>query len=149
VTEPLRLPEHEAITVGYVANFYELLRAIDETMPKEAVLCLEGRPVSEVKAFLEQRQAADRPPIAPNTIWPKPSFFHLPLNGSNLRDLRLIADHRAEPEVADHLVVYRGNDVLLWAPDAGHNDVWLTRSLPEETINRFRETLAGALREHE
>lgn len=145
--EPLSLSDDDALVVGYVKDFYELLRAIDEVMPKDAVLYLEGTSiVPEVAAFLDTRQPVDRPRIEPNTLWPKPRFYHLPLAGTNLSDLRALAERYAEPEVADHLVVYRDLDVLLWAHDAGDGYVALSRSLPDETIERFRDSLGGALR---
>jgi hypothetical protein len=146
LAEPLRLPDEEAIVVGYVSDFYALLRAIDETMPSDAFLYLERRPARNVETFLNQRQASDQPTVEPNTLWPKPHRFHLPLVGTNLTELRLLAEEHAEPEVADHLVVYRDHAVLLWAHDAGDGYVALSRSLPKETVDRFRATLAGVLR---
>jgi hypothetical protein len=145
--EPLRLSDDDALVVGYVEDFYALLRAIDEVMPRDAVLYLEGTSiVGEVAAFLDTRQLVDQPAIEANTLWPKPRFFHLPLTGTNLAELRALAEHHAEPEVADHLVVYRDIDVLLWAHDAGAGYVTVSRFLPEETVERFRSSLGGALR---
>ena len=145
--EPLRLSDDDAVVVGYVKDFYDLLRVIDEVMPKDAVLFLEGTSiVPDVAAFLDARQPADRPAIEPNTRWPKPRSFHLPLAGANLRELRALAEGHAEPEVADHLVVYRAFEVLLWAHDAGAGYVSLSRALPDETIEQFWNSLGGALR---
>jgi hypothetical protein len=146
VDEPLRLSEAESVTVGHVSDFYALLYAIDETMPKDSVLCLEGTAIApDVVAFLEQRPAAAPARIDPNTRWPKPKFFHVSLSGTDLTDLRALADHHAEPEVASHLVVYRAGRVLLWAHDAGSGNVALASSLDEQTIERFREALGDAL----
>ena len=145
--EPLCLKDDDALVVGYVKDFYALLRAIDEVMPEGAVLCLEGTSiVDEVAAFLDTRQPVDPPAVEANTLWPKPRLFHLPLSGTNLAELRALAEHHAEPEVADHLVVYRDRDVLLWAHDAGAGYVTASRFLPEETVERFRSSLGGALR---
>jgi len=147
VDEPLRLSEADTVVVGYVSDFYALLRAVDEAMPKDSTLCLEGTSVApEVVAFLERRQAPVRSAIAANTLWPKSQFFHLSLAGTDLSQLRQLAEHHAEPEIADHLVVYREGRVLLWAHDAGFGYVEVSDSLPEETIETFRETLGSALR---
>jgi hypothetical protein len=147
VDEPLRLSEADSVIVGYVSDFYALLRAVEETMPKDSVLCLEGTTfASDVVAFLEQRPAPAPARIDPNTLWPKPKFFHLSLTGTDLTDLRALADHHAEPEIANHLVVYRAGRVLLWAHDAGGGYVALASSLGEQTIERFREALGDALR---
>ena len=147
VDEPLRLTEADTLVVGYVSDFSALLRAVDETMPKDSTLCLEGTSLApDVVSFLERRQAPVQSAIAPNTLWPKPGSFHLSLEGTDLRKLRELAEHHAEPEIADHLVVYRGEHVLLWAHDAGYGYVEVSSSLPEETIERFRAALGSAVR---
>ena len=52
----------------------------------------------------------------------------------------------ASPEVAFHLAVYRGEDVLLWADDAGDGTILVAKSLPPETVERFRSALGASLR---
>ena len=145
--EPLTLGEADAVRVGYVSDFYALLRAIDEAMPREAVLCLEGTTVApDVASFLESRQATHRKRVAPNTLWPEPRFFHLALTGTDLSELRALAEQHAEPEIAQHLVVYRDHEVLMWAHDAGMDYVWVSRQLPGSVVEAFRESLGDALR---
>lgn len=72
-------------------------------------------------------------------------MFHLPLIGDNLADLRNLAEKHAEPEVADHLVVYRGDDVLMWAHDAGSGYVDVARDLSQSTLAAFRAALGDAI----
>jgi hypothetical protein len=147
VDQPLALSKADEVPVGYVSDFYVLLRAIDEVMPSDAVLCIEGTSVTrDVASFLESRQPPNPPAVAPNTLAPKPDFFHLPLVGSNLADLRALAERHAEPEVADHLLVYRDRQVLLWAGDVGDGYVSVSRHLPEDKIEAFRSALGPALR---
>jgi hypothetical protein len=124
-----------------------LLRAIDETLPKDAVLCLEGTSIApDVAAYLEDLEPDDPPPVARNTLWPRSRVFHLPLTGANLHELRTLAERHAEPEIADHLVVYRGETVLLWAHDAGYGYVAVSSELPEQTLAAFTAALGPALR---
>jgi hypothetical protein len=145
---PLQLHDEDTVDVGYVSDFYELLRAVDEVLPKDAILYLEGTSIAPaVSDFVTAREAGENPEVEPNTIWPKPRVFHLPLGGTNLKELRSLADQHAEPEVADHLVVYRGSDVLLWAHDAGNGHVQLSRRLPRQTRGRFTEALCASLRD--
>ncbi|HEX9198148.1 MAG TPA: hypothetical protein VF865_01205, partial [Acidobacteriaceae bacterium] len=80
------------------------------------------------------------------TLWPKPKVFHIPLTGDNLADFRNLAENHAEPEVADHLVVYRGNDVLLWAHDAGYGYVYVARDLSKSIVEAVRDALGDAIR---
>jgi hypothetical protein len=144
---PLILSDADALEIGYVTDLYELLRAIDEAMPKDAVLYVEATAIApDVASFLETRSARDRRQITPNTLWPKPKVFHMPLTGENLAEFRDLAERHAEPEVADHLVVYRGEDVLLWAHDAGDGYVDIARDLSESIVEAFRDALGDAIR---
>lgn len=138
--------EGESVSIGYVSDPYELLRAIDETMPKDATLYVEGTSiVREIKDFLVSRQTESPREIESGTTWPKPKTFHLPLEGTNLAELRALADHQAGPEVCDTLVVYRDDEVLLWAHDAGYGYVDVAPSVPAETTERLRVALGAAL----
>lgn len=144
---PLILREADALEIGYVTDLYKLLRAIDEVMPKDAVLYVEATAIApDVASFLETRTAQDQREITSNTLWPRPRVFHLPLTGDNLAEFRELAEKHAEPEVADHLVVYRGDDVLLWAHDAGDGYVDVARGWPESSVEAFRDALGDAIR---
>jgi hypothetical protein len=141
-TENLRFSDGESVTLGRVGDFYALLRAIDEVMPRDAILYVEGTSIaSEVKDFLASRRALATYPIEPGTLYPKPAAYHLPLADPNLTDLRSIAERHAEPEVADHLAVYRGNELLLTAYDSGNGEVYVARSLPTERLQALRSAL--------
>ena len=144
--QPLDLRAEAAIDLGYATDFHILLRAIDEVMPEDAVLCLDGAETAPaVAAFLREREPAVTPAMRPNSH-AQTAIFHLPLADGNLAGLRLLAEDHPAPEIASHLAVYRGREVLLWAHDAGDGSVLLARSLPEETIERFRAALGASLR---
>lgn len=143
----LILKDADALEIGYVTDLYKLLRAIDEAMPKDAVLYLEGSAIApDVASFLESRPAQDRREIKANTLWPKPKVFHMPLTGDNLAEVRKLAEKHAEPEVADHVVVYRGEEVLLWAHDAGYGYVRVARDVSESIVQALRDALGDAIR---
>lgn len=140
--EGIGLDEADAVNVGHVGDLCALLRAIDEAMPPGSILYVEGTSVApDVREFLAARQTDDRVEVSKGTAWPKPAKYHLPLVGDNLRRLRALAERHADPEICDHLVVYKSGRVLLTAYDAGADDVWLRRDLPEDTLRRFREVL--------
>lgn len=143
----LQLEEEGAVTLGYNTDLYALLRAIDEAMPRDAVLAIEGTHIAaEVRQFLLEREPAQKPELVANTIWPTSEVFHLPLSGSNLEELRDLAENFAEPEVGDHLMVYRGGDVLLWAHDASDGFVRLAATVPREAVEALRSALGPTLR---
>ncbi len=143
---PLQLRDGDAIDLGFATDFHILLRAIEHAMPKDAVLYLEGGATPRtLAAFLRARQAVERRDVTPNGRG-EAECFHLPLAGGNLQALRLLAEDCVSPEVARHLAVYRGDEVLLWARDAGNGPLLLAASLPDETIERFESALGASLR---
>jgi hypothetical protein len=113
-TELLRFEDEQLASLGHVSDLCALLRAIDETLPKDATHYVEGSSLSpDLMDFLARRRTATRHEVKVGTVWPKPKGFHLPLSGTNLGELRGLAARHAEPEICDHLVVYRESEVLL------------------------------------
>ncbi len=142
----LGLDSRDAIDLGYAIDFHILLRAIDETMPEDAILYLEGDATAPALAeFLREHEAIDRRELVANADG-KVVTFHLQLADGNLGELRALAENYAAPEVAFHLAVYRGDEVLLWAHDAGDGSLLLARTLPDATVDRMRMALGNSLR---
>jgi hypothetical protein len=135
------------IDLGYALDFHILLRAIDEAMPEDAILYLEGDATAPaVRQFLTARDAADRRELRPSANR-EVTAFHLPLANGSLAQLRLLAEDCVSPEVALHLAVYRGDAVLLWARDAGNGSLLVAQSLPDEMLSRLRTQLGPTLRQ--
>jgi len=146
--EGLRFTEDESFSLGRVSDLYKLLLGIDEAMPDDATLYLEGTSIApEITTFLKSHASVSDTtrPIACGTLWPSAKAFHLSLDGNNMSQLRELAEHHAEPEICDHLGVYRGDNLLLWAPDAGDGDVELARSLPGEVLRKLEHSLGNSL----
>jgi hypothetical protein len=144
--KPLELRSKDAVDLGYAIDFHILLRAIDETMPEGSILYLEGGATAPAIAeFLREHEAAGRRELvagADGTV----AAFHLQLVDGNLGSLRVLAENYAASEVASHLAVYRGDEVLLWAHDAGVGSLLLARSLPDATADLMRTALGTSLR---
>lgn len=123
-----------------------LLEAIQAALPEDAVLYLENSRrymPSELLEFLDGNPAPHPRQVARGTLWPKPATFHVVALPSTLERLRDVASRHAAPEVCDHLVVYRDDDVLLTAYDAGGGSVFVAKSLGQATIARMRLVLEG------
>ena len=142
----LRLEDDDAVSLGVVTDFHVLLDVIDEAMPNDAVLVLENTGFApDVDEFLAAREPGAAPDVERGTLWPRSTLRQLPLEGSNLQELRELADRHAAPEVASHLTVYRGDGVLLTAFDAGDGEVRVNRRLPSETLAALRRLLAPVI----
>jgi hypothetical protein len=66
----------------------------------------------------------------------------LPIEGSNLADLREFLEYHADPEVAMEV---RVRD-LVEAPDVGDNEIWVSTRLPDESVQALRAALGDNLR---
>ncbi len=57
----------------------------------------------------------------------------------------MLARH-ADIEIADELRVHDAEGCLVFAPDAGHNNIWVSRRLPEHAVEAIRAALGDGLR---
>ena len=96
-------------------DVYELLPAIEEVFPNDAVLRLES-PHGEPLAFLETHASAASRPL-----------YDLPLASAAL------------PEFQVHIFVHHDGRLLLESYDCG-DDTWIAADLPPETVARLRQT---------
>ena len=141
----LSLPLDRAEDLGRVRDLGLVLEAT-RALPHDAILYLEGSRRSLAPELLEALHANAAPQpirVARGTLWPRPATFHILLTASNLDRIREIESRHAAPEICDHLVVYRDDEVLLTAYDAGDGAVYVAKALGEPTIKRMRSILAG------
>jgi hypothetical protein len=137
-------------SVGRVTDLSLLLTAIEQVVPRPAVVYIEGVRISaEVRAFLDERSVPAGRDDLWGTAWPRPEAFHLSLTDQNMRDLRQLVSSHARPEdpypfaaVCAHVVVYRDDEIVLAAYDVG-SDVLLSGDVPAGIVERFQE-IAGA-----
>lgn len=124
--------------VGEVADVPSLLEGIDAALPRGVVMPIEGTSAPEVEELLADRAVEPVRDDLWATLWPRSPRFHIPLTNENLRDLRALAERPSgEGVFCDHLVVYDGDRILLYAHDVGC-EVWLSRDLSEAARERFR-----------
>jgi hypothetical protein len=144
--EPLSLARADARDLGLAIDFHILLRAIEAALPSDATLALEGGETAPAVERYLRDNAAPEPRALEASARAPARVFHVPMTA--LPGLRLLAEDHPSPEIASHLVVYRGAEVLLWAHDAGGGPLEVARSLPEERVARLREELDWTLKPH-
>jgi len=137
--------------VGRVDDLGRLLECIQQVLPKDAVLYLEGsrrHMAAELRDFLEENPSPHIADVPKGTVWPKSAKYYLQANYPNLNRLRAIESRYPQPEVCDHLVVYRGDEVLITAYDAGAGDVFVSPRLPAGDLAQIRRILLASHHEH-
>lgn len=121
-----------------------ILEAIQEVLPDDAVLYLEGSRramTPELLELLEANPSADRREVNRGTVWPRSSKFHVPASAAIIQRIRDIEAYHAEPEICDHLVVYRDGKVLLTAYDTWDAEVWVSKAVSEADREAIRRIL--------
>ena len=135
----------DVIDLGRVRRLDTLLEALDAGMPADAVVYVEGTTfAADVHAALaalpsipkEQRRTDLR-----GTLLPVPESFHVPVRGGVLHVLRELEQRHASAEVCTHLAVYRGDEILALAHDAGDAPLFVGRTLAPDAVERMRRVV--------
>lgn len=139
----LILSEERARRVCYSGDLGLLLSGIRNALPRDATLYIEGPRNTAVINVLVKNPARARQKIQVGTLWPRAAAYHVPNDEQLIEHLIELAERMASPEIADHLVVYRGEQVLVSAYDVGDEEVWVSRDLGEDSFRRFLDIVGG------
>lgn len=133
------------LSLGRVSRLDVLLEALDVGMPDDAVVYVEAGVAPSVRAALAalpQVPEDDRRSDLQGTLWPRPTCFHVLVRAGVLRVLRQLAERHAEPEVCDHIAVYRREEILALAHDAPGGYLLVGVTVPAADVERMRAVLA-------
>lgn len=78
------------------------------------------------------------------TIFPKSNKFRCEFSPALVEELVLLSDRFSEPELLDHLSLYKDNELLLNWHDAFENIIGIPSSVPEEIVIKFTKALGLA-----
>jgi hypothetical protein len=115
-----------------------LLRTIEATMPRDTLLNIVKPRSAEVEGFLVRNQTG------PSRQ--EEGDYYLALEGGALSELAALVDAIAPEPACGGLFVSRGEINLLEAyrRDAGEEVVWLSSTLPPDTLDRIRALLENS-----
>jgi hypothetical protein len=110
--------------------------------PDATTLYIEGTAIADdvKKCYVKHFEVGDYLPGS-QTKWPKSNDFRCAFSTDLMEEMALLAEHHAEPELLDHLSLYKGSDSLLEWHDAFANILLLPCSIPEETVSKFSKEL--------
>jgi hypothetical protein len=109
--------------------------ALASHFPDATTLYVEGTSISEqVEAcYLRHAEAGPYLPDA-GTIHPVSKKLRCALSQALCAELAALSLHAAEPELADHLHVYRASEEVLCWYDTFAHDLWISSRVPEQRI---------------
>lgn len=133
----------EWIAIDGVADTPALLRMIEQTMPRDAVLNIVKPRSAEVEGFLQQHKTGESNPAEGD--------YYLPMSGSAVASLAaLIEQIMPEPAFGAVLVTHGSRNLLeAYRRDFNEDVVWLSASLPAETLGVARKVLDQIARQCE
>lgn len=150
MTSSAILEESQCWKVSGVSTAENFFRAVSLLVPDATHMFLEGSPDPDIEALLAE-WADDADYAAPvGTIWSWPRKNHrFSVRASSELFVRLseAASHHAEPEICDHLHLYRGQEALVQWFDAFSDPLLVSKLVARERVERFASAVGGALSE--
>ena len=121
------------------ARFFE---ALWRRFPEATTLYVEGGSIApDVKdCYRSHREDGDYLPGA-QTIFPRSEKFRCRFSANLVDALAALAEQHAEPELLDHLTLYRDSEELLVWHDAFANLILVSRTVPESVASSFAADL--------
>lgn len=130
--------------IAGVRVFEPFFRALPDFVPDGSTLYIENDTFTpDVEEYLKGLAVQDAIVVARGTIWPKTRKYRIPITQANMVGLAQISERHAEPEVAAHMVVYRGSAILLEWYDAGDDPIYLSKEIEEEKVKTLTSKLGG------
>ena len=133
--------DQEWIAIDGVADTSALLRVIEQTMPRDAMLNIVKPRSAEVEGFLQQHKTDGSNPAEGD--------YYVPLSGPVVSHLaQLVLQIVPEPAFGAVLVTHGGRNLLeAYRRDFNEDVVWLSASLPDATMSSARQALDAIARE--
>jgi len=110
--------------------------------PEATTLYVEGNSVTRDvrECYRTHREEGEYLPRA-QTIFPRSEKFRCRFSANFVDALTALAKRHAEPELLDHLALYRGVEELVVWHDAFANVLLISRTVPESLVSSFAADL--------
>lgn len=144
------LKESESWKVSGVKTAEDFFAAVSNLVPDATHMFLEGSPASDIEALWKEA-ADDGYYAAPaGTIWSWPQKnrrFSVRVSPELFARLSEAASTHAEPEICDHIHLYRGQEALMQWFDAFSGPLLVSKLIARERVERFASAVGGVLSE--
>ena len=127
-------------------NFSEFLQHVPALAPN-SILCLEGVSAPDVEAYLLERPAAYENDTNQGFLGLRTKIYYMPITEENLRGFAALTERYAEPEICDHLRVYRDNRIMLSWHDVPFDPIFVVKEYEEYVLKEFCEKCKCELNE--
>jgi len=120
----------------------KFFKAISKNFSFATTFFAEGNSISDdvKECYKLHREEGNYLPQA-QTIFPISKKFRCRFSPDLLADLTSLAKKHAEPELLDHLALYKGEEEVLFWHDAFANAMLVSRHVPEHIVSAFAAEL--------
>lgn len=113
-------------------------RELAKLLPPKSTLCIQGTSIAnDVKSYLDARRVKEITKVQLGTSWPRSAVYHIPCDEQTLSGLIELAEKHAEPEMFDHILVYKDQEVLFESYDAFDQRIYISKKVPEDKVSAF------------
>ena len=140
--EGARLEDRQPWVVPATKDGAVFLRALPSLLPEGGFVYFEATTESVFASWLSEHSVTSPLKIAYGTIWPRPDWFHIPLDPSLLEEAAVLIERHGIALPSIHVHVHDGTRVLLQWHDAFIKDpMYITSTIPREPVESFAERL--------
>ena len=121
-----------------IVDSTEFFRALPKYFPDATTFFAEGTVISAdvIECYKSHFEEGDYLPGA-QTILPKSGKYRCKYSKGFMEELASLSERHAEPELLDHLSIYKNNEPLLEWHDAFANIILVPQSVAEESVRNF------------
>jgi len=117
--------------------------ALLELLPESTNLVLEDVFGDEVIAFLRLQRIEPTAKLRRGTVWPLRELFHIRLDAHTMAQFVDMYERHCTVELFGHIHAYRQGEVLLSWFDAWDQPLYVSRSISEDAVKRFCQTVGS------
>jgi hypothetical protein len=132
--------------VSGASDLPAFLRALPALLPSGSTLRLElDHPDEDIAGFLRQFAIQSDMTRDRGTLWPRAELHHVPIRQDVMSALAQLAEVRAEHDVAEHMIAYRGDEIFLEWYDAVFDPIFIAKAIDERMVSAFAQSVGGEL----
>ena len=119
-----------------------MLRALPILLPRGGFVYFEGTTEAAFESWARAHAVSVQLKIAYGTIWPKPDWFHVPLDPALMQEAAGLIERNGIALPSIHIHVHDGVTVLLEWHDAFVDDpMYVSSAIPREAVEAFASSM--------
>ena len=134
----VRLNDRRPWIVPPTRDAATMLRALPDLLPDGGFVYFEGTTESRFESWAQEHAVSPPLKIAYGTIWPRPNYFHVPLDQELLQEAAALIDRYGIALPSIHVHAHDESKVLLeWHDAFGEDPMYVSSDISQERVVAF------------